>query len=60
MSRSDCILTAITKELDRRKRVVDTEMELDQLLFRVKFDKRGKIFRVRSFLEFEHEEEKAA
>lgn len=60
MTRSDCILAAITKELDRRQRVVDNEMELDQLLFRVKFDKRGKIFRVRSFLEFEHEEEKAA
>jgi hypothetical protein len=58
MSRSDCIAAAIIKELDRRKRVVDTELELDQLLFRVKFDKRGKIFRVRSFLEFEHEEEK--
>lgn len=60
MTRAECILAHITRELDRRKRIVENEPELDQILFRVKFDKRGKVYRVRSFLEFEHDEEKAA
>ena len=43
MSRTSIIHAAVTRELDRRKRWIDAESDLRQVIVCVKFDKRGNV-----------------
>lgn len=62
MSRSVCISNALTREIDRRKRWLDSESELLEVHFTVKIDRKTQRVRwVHIAVEAEHEvEEKAA
>lgn len=61
MTRSDAILATLTREVDRRRRTMDSDPTLNQVVFCLKLNKRGKIRAVQVNLSSEEElEEKAA